>query len=279
MNVRIAWWGKHFGEEPPLTGSAEQGAGTIFFQGCNLHCCFCQNWQISQQPVGSFYSTTELSDIFIQLQAQGAINIDLVSPTIWWKPIAEAIAMARDRGLEIPMVWNSNGYEQVTHLRKLEGLVDIYLPDFKYANNELAERYSGIKNYREKALEAISEMLYQTGRLKIEDKLAYRGTLVRHLLLSNAIDNSLQSLQLLAHLHPVPHVSLMSQYNPMPCNKHYPELNRKITSAEWEKVVNQYYALNLEGWVQELESADCYNPDFNQEKPFNFEIKNTGISN
>ncbi|MDP2934156.1 MAG: radical SAM protein, partial [bacterium] len=166
--VKIAWFGKHFGEEPPLIGGGvyperKRGAGTIFFSGCNLRCVYCQNFQISQQGVGKNYSIEELVDIMIKLQNDGAVNIDLVTPTIWAKQIKQAIIGAKERGLKIPVIWNSNGYDGAELIRKMKRLVDTYLPDFKYSDNDLAFKYSGIKNYVEKTEETIKEMINQVG--------------------------------------------------------------------------------------------------------------------
>jgi putative pyruvate formate lyase activating enzyme len=267
-SIHISWYGKHFGEEPPLVGLPAQGAGAIFFSGCNLKCVFCQNYQISQQVSGNEYSVNELANIMLQLQAEGAVNIDLVSPTIWWKGICESIRIAKNNGLEIPIIWNTNAYEEVSMIEKLEGLVDIYLPDFKYSISETGKKYSGISNYANKAFKAIQAMVYQVGKLKTDNNIAYRGVIVRHLVLPNNLENSLQALEMLATLSPKPHVSLMSQYNPMYKSRNYPELERLINTAEWERVKNKYEELDFYGWEQDLSSSSIYNPDFNLNQPF-----------
>lgn len=266
--ILISWWGKHFGEEPPLVGNFDQGAGAIFFAGCNLKCCFCQNYQISNTLEGTPYTPEELASIMLQLQEQKAVNIDLVSPTLWWQPLREAIVIAHNKGLTIPIVWNSNAFEEVSLLKEFEGLVDIYLPDYKYADNKLSLKYSGISKYSNKALKAIQEMNHQVGKLKTDENIAYRGLIVRHLVLPNAIENSINVLKQLAELNPKPVVSLMSQYNPVYNAANFSEINRHLSENEWDKVSEVYKNLGFEGWVQQMESAHVYNPDFKSDKPF-----------
>jgi len=266
--IRIAWRGLHFGEEPPLVGN--KGAGTIFFTGCNLRCVYCQNYQISQQGIGKNYSLEDLVKTMLNLQKQGALNIDLVTPTIWFELIKEAIIEAKKRGLNIPIVWNSNAYEDVEMLKKLEGLVDIYLPDFKYGDNELGFRYSGVKNYAEKATEAIKEMLRQVGNLKLSKKeIAQNGVLVRHLILPNNIENSIKVLDLLKEINSDLYINLMTQYEPIGKAKDFPEINRIITQKEFETVFDHLIKLEfLNGWTQEMGSNDSLLPDFTKETPF-----------
>jgi len=266
--IKIAWWGLHFGEESPFIG--DRGAGTIFFTGCNLRCVYCQNYQISQQGIGKNYSLQELVEIMFKLQEMGALNIDLVTPTIWAEQIKKAIIEAKKNGLHIPILWNSNAYEEVEMLKKLEGLVDIYLPDFKYSDNELAFKYSGIKNYTEKAKEAIKEMLRQVGNLKLtKEGIAEKGVLVRHLILPNNIANSLKVLEYLKEIDGNLYISLMSQYEPIHRAKDFPELNRIITKKELGKVFDYLVELGFEnGWVQDIESHAVFLPDFTKENPF-----------
>jgi len=284
--VRIAWWGLHFGEEPPFVGN--KGAGTIFFTGCNLQCVYCQNYQISQQGIGKNYNLEELVGIMLKLQEMGALNVDLVSPTIWSDQIKESIIEAKRQGLHIPIIWNSNAYEDVSMLKKLDGLVDIYLPDFKYGNNELGFKYSGIKNYVEKAKTAIKEMLRQVGNLKLsKDEIAQKGVLVRHLILPNNIENSLKVLEYLKEIDNNLYISLMSQYEPINKAKDFPEIrtcslrsrtlflalleiNRNITKEEFKRVFDYFKELGFEnGWVQEMGSNAILMPDFTKDNPFN----------
>lgn len=268
--VKISWWGKHFGEEPPLVGSTEQGAGTIFFTGCNMRCVFCQNYQISQENWGEFYSIEDLANIMLTLQKQGSINIDLVTPTIWEEQIKKAILLARALGLRIPIVWNSNGYEQVETIKSLAGFVDIYLPDFKYSDNELAEKYSGVKNYVDTASEVIAEMLKQVGILQLdEQELAMRGVLVRHLILPNAVENSFGVVRKLAEIDKKIFFSLMKQYIPVYKASEFTELNRPVSEEEFEKVFNFLLEKEMDnGWIQEDDCGKIFLPDFKKQNPF-----------
>lgn len=268
--VKIAWHGKHFGEEPPLVGEPNQGAGAIFFSGCNLRCVFCQNHQISQGDVGKNVYVGDLAKIMLDLQKSGAINIDLVTPTIWWRQIKEAIFLAKRAGLKIPIVWNSNAYESSSIIKEMNGLVDIYLPDFKYADDELALKYSSVPNYLKISKQCIAEMLKQVGHLQIENGLCKKGLIVRHLILPNNIENSLRVLAVLTSIDKNIHISLMNQYHPMHEAKKFSELNRPLNRNEFEKVYNRLLELGFEnGWVQEEESSECYLPNFAKQKPFN----------
>jgi len=271
--IKIAWFGKHFGEEPPFVGEENQGAGGIFFTGCNLRCCFCQNYQISQENIGDkFYSIIELADIMINLQNDNVTCIDLVSPTIWYKQIKESIKIAKGKGLKIPIVWNSNGYEDIEIIKEMNGFVDVYLPDFKYSNNEVGLKYSGIENYKEKAISAIKEMYNQVGNLKKQKpktKNQNRGLVVRHLILPNSLDNSFGVLDEIVKIDKNIYISLMSQYNPLYNAKNYEEINRRLTQEEFDKVLNYQLNIGLEnGWHQELDSSDCFVPDFKKVNPF-----------
>jgi len=268
--VKIAWWGKHFGEEPPLVGSKEQGAGTIFFTGCNMRCVFCQNFQISQENIGEFYSVEELARIMLTLQKQGAINIDLVTPTIWAEQIKKAIILAKELGLRIPIVWNSNGYEKLETIKSLAGFVDIYLPDFKYADNELAEKYSGVKNYVETVANVITEMLKQVGSLELdEQEIASRGVLVRHLILPGGVENSFGVVRKLAEIDKKIFFSLMKQYIPVYKASEFTELNRPVSEEEFEKVFNFLLEKEMDnGWIQEDDCGKIFLPDFKKQNPF-----------
>ncbi|EKD43718.1 MAG: Radical SAM protein, partial [uncultured bacterium] len=243
MQIKIGWYGKHFGEEPPLVGDKNQGAGGVFFSNCNLRCVFCQNIQISHQGMGKDYSVDELVKIMLDLQNQGAINIDLVTPTIWWKQIKEATEIARAKGLKIPLMWNSNAFEPKQLLRNMNGVVDIYVPDFKYSDDELAFKYSGIKNYSQAAKTAIKEMLWQVGSFKTDKKgVGERGVIVRHMVLPNNIQNSIGVLDALAEIDTNLHISLMRQYFPLNDLTKYPELTREVNDEEWGVIYD--YMLN-----------------------------------
>jgi len=267
--IKIAWYGKHFGEEPPLVGSNDQGAGTIFFSGCNLHCVFCQNFQISQEDMGKEYNIEEVANIMLGLQAQGAVNIDLVTPTIWWRLLKEAIIIAKNKGLKIPIAWNSNGYEMANITEKMRELVDIYLPDFKYGDDDIAKKYSGIPKYSEVALRAIKNMISAVGLLKVEDGIAKSGVIIRHMILPNNLENTFLALEKIASINKNVHLSLMSQYCPVYNANNFSELNRPINKEELEKAEAKRFELGLDnGWTQELESGEIFLPDFTKTNPF-----------
>ncbi len=266
--IKIAWIGKHFGEEPPLVGGEGQGAGGIFFSGCNLRCVFCQNVQISQGGLGRNYSVEELAREMIRLQSEGAVNIDLVTPTIWWRMIREAIILARARGLKLPIVWNSNAYESLEIINGVADVVDIFLPDFKYADDEMAEKYSGVKKYFGTAVRAIRRMIELNGELKInKNGLAERGVIVRHLVLPNAVENSFGVLETLVNISPKIHVALMNQYVPMARAMEFPEINRRVSDEEFVSVRVRMDLLGIRnGWVQG--EGEAMVPDFEIERPF-----------
>ncbi len=271
--IRISHAGLHFGEEPPISGA--KGSGTIFFAGCNLRCVFCQNYQISQEF--QRYSTKtltvdELADEMLRLQSIGAHNINFVSPSHMIFQMADAIVVAKKKGLTIPVVYNTNGYDSVDALRQIRGLVDIYLPDIKYMDNALGKRYSAVLDYAEVIPGVLKEMLDQVGHLQLDDDgIATRGLLVRHLVLPGRLDNSKRCLRFLADLSPGVFVSIMSQYSPQHKAGKYPEINRTLTEAEYDEITEYALDLGLENaFVQELESQTQCLPDFEQESPFNF---------
>ena len=269
--AQIAHAGLHFGEEPPISGT--RGSGTIFFAGCNLRCVFCQNHQISQnfQPSQTRTLTTDdLANEMLRLAAAGAHNINLVSPTHVIFQAADAIVAAKARGLAIPIVYNSNGYDSVDALRQVRGLVDIYLPDIKYLSNDLARRYSAVSDYADIIPGVLREMLDQVGHLELDgDGIARRGLLVRHLVLPGAVDNSRRCLAFLAELAPATHVSIMSQYSPQHQAAHYSEINRPLTAREYDEVIDYTLELGLENaFIQELDSRHRYLPDFDRDRPF-----------
>jgi putative pyruvate formate lyase activating enzyme len=269
--VQISHAGLHFGEEPPISGT--NGSGTIFFVGCNLRCVFCQNYQISQKfrqhPLRSL-SVNELSSEMLRLQQEGAHNINFVSPSHMIFQMADAIVAAKAHGFTIPVVYNSNGYDSKDALRQVRGLVDIYLPDIKYLENELGKQFSGVNDYADVVLGVLGEMLEQVGHLEMDDKgIATRGLLVRHLVLPGQLENSRKCLQAIENLSPDTFISIMSQYSPQYKACDYPQINRALTETEYDAITDFALDLGLENaFIQELASQESLLPDFNQEKPF-----------
>ncbi len=262
--VKIALASVHNFEEPCISGT--NGSGTVFFSNCNLKCVFCQNYKISQQGLGKEISIEELADIFIEQQNKKVENINLVTPTMYIYHIIEAIKIARKKGLNIPIVYNTNGYENVETIKKLNGYIDIYLPDLKYYDNDLAFKYSGIKNYFENATEAIKEMYNQVGTPVLDENgIMKKGVIIRHLVLPNNLQNSKDVLKWINdNIDNKVFVSVMAQYFPTHRAKDFPELNRKLTKEEYEEIENFLYSLNLDnGYIQELgEHEEEYVPDF-----------------
>ena len=262
--VKIALASVHNFEEPCISGT--NGSGTVFFSNCNLKCVFCQNYKISQQGLGREISIEELADIFIEQQNKKVENINLVTPTMYIYHIIEAIKIARKKGLNIPIVYNTNGYENVETIKKLNGYIDIYLPDLKYYDNDLAFKYSGVKNYFENATEAIKEMYNQVGAPVLDENgIMKKGVIIRHLVLPNNLQNSKDVLKWINdNIDNKVFVSVMAQYFPTHRAKDFPELNRKLTKEEYEEIENFLYSLNLNnGYIQELgEHEEEYVPDF-----------------
>ena len=251
----IARAGLHFWEEPVISG--EKGSGTVFFSSCNLHCVFCQNYSISTMRQGKQVTVGRLKEIYHELIAQGAHNINLVTPGHYSDAILESLA----EPLPVPVVYNTNGYDSAETLRKFEGKVQIYLPDLKYMDNTLAARYSGAKDYAERATEAIREMFRQTGPFEFDDNgMLRKGVVIRHLILPGCVENSLKVIRFVEENFAPDEVifSLMRQY--IPCGKvsaeEYPELNRKVTQEEYDTVEAALFDSTIEaGFVQDDESA------------------------
>ena len=281
----VSAYGAHFGEEPPITG--ERGAGNIFFGNCNLRCVYCQNHQISQNPgVESRHAlrVESLAEVMLELQARGCHNINLVSPTHFAPQIVRALLIAAEQGLRLPLVYNSNGYEALETLQLLDGIVDIYLPDLKYSDEENALRYSKIDSYVMTARKAIQEMHRQTGTQWITDAegILKRGLIIRLLMLPNGLAGIEASLDFISsELGRDVAVSLMAQYYPAhhaEKQDQYPLLMRRISAAEWARALATLDRLGMtEGWIQDLEAAaDCYRPDFaNRQDPFNCRYRNS----
>ncbi len=261
--VKVALYSIHNFEEPCISG--RKGSGTVFFSNCNMNCVFCQNYEISQQGKGKEISIEELADIFIKQQEKDVENINLVTPTSYVPQIIEAIKIARSKGLKLPIVYNTNGYEKVETLKMLEGYVDIYLPDLKYSDNELGKRLSKVDNYFEIATEALKEMHRQTGKAVFDENgIMQKGMIIRHLVLPNHILNSRRVLKWINdNMHDV-YVSVMAQYFPTYKAKEIDDINRKLTKEEYEQIENYLYRLDLEnGYIQELgEHEEEYVPNW-----------------
>ena len=249
---KVARIAPHMWEEPSISG--ERGSGTVFFSGCTLRCVFCQNYEISAKNRGRIITVRKLADEFKRLEELGVHNINLVSPTPYVYAILEALEIYKPK---IPIVYNTSGYEKVETLRMLDGAVDVYLPDLKYATAELAKTYSAADNYVESAISAIEEMLRQTGEPEFgTDGMLKRGTIIRHLVLPNHTKNSIAVLDIIKERFDSTLVSLMGQYVPLGNASKHEKLNRKITRREYEKVKEHLFELELDGFVQELSSAD-----------------------
>lgn len=259
---KIARVGLHHFEEPCLSG--EKGSGTIFFSGCNLRCLFCQNYEISHGGKGLEVSESELVDCMLYLQDIGAHNINLVTPSNYTNLLQTTLEKAKTM-VKLPIVWNSSGYETVANLRKMQGLVDVYLPDFKYSDNALAWEYSHAKGYREVALAALEEMRRQQPKDVFDnDGMMQKGVIVRHLVLPGQIENTVDALRDIASVDKSLYISLMGQYFPTDNVKNHPTLSRRLTQDEYDKAIDAFFASGLcNGFSQELDSAtEEYVPDF-----------------
>ena len=251
--IKIALYSIHNFEEPCISG--ENGSGTIFFSNCNMNCVFCQNYEISQLGRGKEITIEELANVMIKQQERNVQNINLVTPTSYALHIVEAIKIARKKGLKVPIVYNTNGYESVETLKLLEGYVDIYLPDLKYYYDDLAKKYSKVDNYFQIATKAIQEMYRQVGAPVLDENgVMKKGLMIRHLILPNEVQNSKKVLKWIKeNIDSNVYVSIMAQYFPTYKAKEIPEIARKITKEEYEKVENYLYELDLEnGYIQEL---------------------------
>lgn len=263
--LKIALASLHMFEEPCISGT--NGSGTVFFTNCNLNCIYCQNYEISQGGKGKEITIQTLADIFIKQQEKGAHNINLVTPTMYVYQIIEAIKLARKNGLKIPIIYNSNGYENVETIKMLNGYIDVYLPDLKYYTNELSKKYSNVNNYFEVAANAIKEMYSQVGNAVFDDNgIIQKGVIIRHLVLPNHIQNTKNILKWINENLPKDiYISVMAQYFPTYKAKNDSLINRKLNKKEYKEVLNYLYSLDLQnGYIQELGShEEEYVPDFN----------------
>ena len=261
--IKIARYSLHYFEEPCI--SLDKGSGTIFFSGCNLKCIYCQNYDISTNNKGKEISIEEFADICIKLQDAKALNINLVTPTMYIPLIKEGLILAKKKGLKIPVVYNTSGYEEVDALKELEGLIDIYLPDFKYYDDKLGQDFSLVSNYSFCTKKAIKEMYRQVGKPIIKDGLMKKGIIVRHLILPNHIDDSKKIIKYLYDTYKDNiYISIMNQYTPIRNIDKYEELNRTLSEEEYDDVVN--YACDLgitKAFIQEGETCkESFIPDF-----------------
>lgn len=226
----------HFGEEPPISG--RNGSGTIFFTHCSLRCVFCQNHPISQSGQGKEISAEELAGMMLELERQGCHNINFVTPTHYMPEILEAVFIAREKGLKVPLVYNCGGYESMEALEILDGIIDIYMPDMKYSDNEPAKRYSNARDYFEINKIAVKEMYRQAGDLKIERGIAKKGLLIRHLVLPGGLAGSRKIFEFIAdELSPGTYVNIMAQYYSCHLAGRFPEIDRRITAGEYMEAI------------------------------------------
>lgn len=265
--IKVARAALHYWEEPCISG--KRGSGAVFFSGCSLHCVFCQNREISDGKAGKLISKERLSDIFMELADKGANNINLVTPGQYIPDIVWAVNDAKSRGMKLPIIYNTSGYENVTELKLLEGIVDVYLPDFKYMDSTLSARYSRAKDYPSVAKQALSEMVRQQPDVVIDDAtgLIQKGVIVRQLLLPGHVNDAKAVLKYLYDTyHDHVYISMMSQFTPIAL-KDYPEINRTVTKREYERLVN--YALEIgitNAFIQEGDVAkDSFIPAFDCE--------------
>lgn len=262
--IKIALASIHNYEEPCISG--KNGSGTIFFSNCNLKCIYCQNYEISQLDKGKKITIDHLAEIFINQQNKNVNNINLVTPTMYVPQIIEAIKIARNNGLKIPIIYNSNGYENVETIKMLDGYIDVYLPDLKYYSNEIAKKYSKIDNYFSNAVSAIKEMQKQVGNpIFNEDGIIQKGVIIRHLILPNHILNTKKILKYIKeNFDENTYISVMAQYFPTYKAKDDDKINRKISKKEYREVEEYLYLLNLKnGYIQELgEHEEEYVPNF-----------------
>ena len=262
--AKISLVSLHNFEEPCISGT--KGSGTIVFSNCNFNCVFCQNYKISQEGMGEEVSIEFLANSMLNLQDKGAHNINLVTPVMYVYHIIEAIKIAKNNGLNIPIIYNSNGYENIETLKLLKGYIDVYLPDFKYSDNKLGKKYSNVDNYFEVTTEAIKEMYSQVGAPKLNaDGIIEKGLIIRHLVLPNAMENTKNVLKWIKdNIDNSVYISIMAQYFPTYKSKEIGEINRKINIKEYEEIENYVYEIGIEnGYMQDLgEHEEEYVPEF-----------------
>jgi putative pyruvate formate lyase activating enzyme len=254
LELMISSFHQHFGEEPPLVG--QHGSGTIFFTHCNLHCVFCQNHQISQLGMGQPTTIEECASMMLRLQERGCHNINFVTPSPWVPQIVKALERAQEQGLTLPIVYNCGGYESIETLNLLDGIVDIYMPDIKYADDTHAKKYSDAPNYWDTVTSALKEMHRQVGDLAVEHGIAKKGLLIRHLVLPDGFAGSKRCFEWICNeLSPHAVVNVMAQYYPTFRAHAFPEINRRITPREYQQALRDLEALGLdEGFRQTMDT-------------------------
>ena len=261
--IKIALVSTHEYEEPCISG--KNGSGTVFFSNCNLNCMYCQNYEISQLGKGREITIEELADIFIKQQEKGVNNINLVTPTMYAYQIIEAIKIARKNGLNLPIIYNTNGYERVETIKALDGYIDVYLPDLKYYSDTLSKKYSNVDKYFEVATKAIKEMYRQVGQATFNEKgIIQKGVIIRHLILPNHLQNTKHILKWIKENLGDIYVSIMAQYFPTYKAKGDSLIGRKLTKKEYKEIENFLYTLELQnGYIQELgEHEEEYVPEW-----------------
>lgn len=260
--IKIARYSLHMWEEPIISG--ENGSGTIFFSGCNLGCIYCQNYQIAHENYGKEISLEDFVNICLKLQESGAYNINLVTGTHFIPLIKDGLLLAKEKGLKIPVVYNTSSYENVEALKILEGLVDIYLPDLKYYDDNLGEKYSNAKNYFYHASKAIEEMIREQPKVIIKNGIMQKGVIVRHLMLPGHLEDSKKVIKYLSQFKDKIYISIMNQYTPVKKLK-YDNLNNKIDDNDYDELVNYAYDLGIRNaFIQEGDTVkESFIPDFN----------------
>lgn len=266
-NIKIARAALHFWEEPCISGV--NGSGTVFFSNCNLKCVFCQNYKISSEGFGTEITIDRLSEIFLELQDKGANNINLVTPTHFVPQIIEALKIAKNKGLHLPIIYNTNSLDSLDTIRSLNGYIDVYLPDFKYFEDKYALKYSKIKGYSKNVIEIIEEMIKQVGGPKFnKEGIIQKGVIVRHLLLPGLLFDSKKIIDAIyKKFGDSVYISLMNQYTPMYNAKMYPEINKSINEKTYDSLIDYALSIGLKnGFIQESgTNSEEFVPDFNNE--------------
>ena len=266
-SVKIARAALHLWEEPPISG--ENGSGTVFFSHCNFKCVFCQNHEISQNYNGATISIERLSDIFLELQEKGANNINLVTPTHYVPQIIEALDISKAKGLNLPILYNTNGYDSLDTIKYLDGYIDVYLPDFKYFNNKYAIKYSKVNDYKDNLIPVLKEMVRQTGSPKFDDNgLITKGVIIRHLMLPGLLFDSKKVIDTIYKTFGNQvYISIMNQYTPMFKACEYPEINKRLNSKHYESLINYASEIGvINGFIQDSEASSTdFVPSFNLE--------------